>query len=290
MECYPSKWPSQKKRQVGKELEAKLPKVSKPLISLTLGIGERNLYNQNTKQKEADLALKDQILKVLELNPSYGHRRIALALGVGKKRARRVMRLYNIKPYKRKARWTKKRDYGQPDAGFPNLIKGSCPIKPNIVFAGDFTRLNWNGKIVYLATYIDLFTREIVGWSVSTKHTTELVIGAFLDAIRTVGKPIIVHTDQGSEYNSKEYIKFMESLGVGVSMSAKASPWENGYQESFYDNFKTDLGLEFERFETVGEFVEAIHQTINYYNKERIHTKLKMSPVKFKLKFLTCNM
>jgi len=82
----------------------------------------------------------------------------------------------------------------------------------------------------------------------------------------------------------------MENLGVKVSLSAKASPWENGYQESFYDNFKTDLGLEFERFETIGEFVESIHKTINYYNKERIHTKLKTSPLKFKLEFLSRNM
>ena len=278
--------PSQKKRQVGKAIETKLPQVNKSLISQSLNIGKRNLYNQNTKQDEKDLVLKDQILKVLELNPSYGHRRVALALGIGKKRARRVMNLFGIKPYKRKARWTKKKDYGNPDSGFPNLIKGSCPLKPNIVFAGDFTRLIWNQKIIYLATFIDLFTREIVGWSVSTKHTTEFVIEAFLDTIRTVGKPLIVHTDQGSEYNSKEYIKFMKSLGVKISMSAKASPWENAYQESFYDNFKTDLGAEFERFETIGKFVEAIHQTINYYNKERIHTKLKMSPMKFKLKFL----
>jgi transposase InsO family protein len=69
-------------------------------------------------------------------------------------------------------------------------------------------------------------------------------------------------------------------------MSAKASPWENAYQESFYDNFKTDLGLEFERFETIGEFVEAIHKTIKYYNQQRIHTRLKMSPAQFKSQFL----
>ena len=281
---------SQKKRQVGRELEAKLPGISKPLISRALGIGERNLYNQNTRQKEADLALKDQILKVLELNPSYGHRRVALALGIGKKRTRRVMRLFGIKPYKRKARWTKKKDYGNPPSGIPNLIKGSCPVKPNVYFAGDFTRLIWNQKIIHLATFIDLFTREIVGWSVSIRHTSEFVIEAFLDAVRNAGLPLIVHTDQGSEYNSKEYTKFMESLGVKVSMSAKASPWENGYQESFYDNFKTDLGAEFERFETIGEFVEALHSTINYYNNRRIHTKLKTSPLKFKLEFLSRNM
>lgn len=194
--------------------------------------------------------------------------------------------MFGIKPYKRKARWSKKKDYGQPDSGYPNLIKGSCPIRPNIYFAGDFTRLSWNGKIVYLATFIDLFTREIVGWSLATSHTTELVTEALLDAVQTAGRPVIVHTDQGSEYNSKEYIQLVESLGIKVSMSAKASPWENGYQESFYDNFKTDLGLEFERFETVGEFVEAIHQAIYYYNQRRIHTKLKMSPTRFKLKFL----
>lgn len=283
----PSKWLSQKKRQVGNLVEAKIGKVNRKLLSSALKLSRRNLYNQSSRQKTKDEILKEQILKVLELNPAYGHRRVALELGIGKKRARRVMKLFNIKPYKRKARWTKKKDYGKPDSGYSNLIKGSCPLKPSIVFAGDFTRLIWSEKIIYLATFIDLYTREIVGWSVSTKHTTELVIEAFLDAIRTVGKPLIVHTDQGSEYNSKEYLKFMEGLGVKVSMSAKASPWENAYQESFYDNFKTDLGLEFERFETIGEFVEAIHQTINYYNNRRIHTKLKMPPVKFKLKFLT---
>jgi transposase InsO family protein len=273
---------SQKKRQITEVIETKSSGLTKPFISKTLGIPERNLYNKASKLKEKDEILKDQILKVLELNPSYGHRRIALALKINKKRVRRVMKLYHILPYKRKARWAKKRDYGKPPAPYPNLIKGSCSIKPNVFWAGDFTRLIWNSKIVYLATYMDLFTREIVGWSISTKHTTEFVMDAFLDAVKSFGTPRITHTDQGSEYQSKDYIKFIQSMGVKVSMSKKASPWENAYQESFYDNFKTDLGLEFERFLSVGEFVEAINQTIWYYNNQRIHTKLKMPPIKFK--------
>lgn len=224
---------------------------------------------------------------MLESNPAYGHRRIALALNSGRKRVRRVMKLFGVKPYKRKARWTKKRDFGKEDAGYPNLIKESCPIKPNVVYAGDFTRLIWNQKIIYLATFIDLFTREIVGWSVSTKHTNDLVIEAYLDAVKNTGKSLMVHTDQGSEYKSKEYQDLMAKLGVKISMSKKGSPWENGYQESWYDNFKTDLGLQFERFATIGEFVEAIHQTIQYYNNQRIHRSLKMSPLSFKHKFLS---
>lgn len=205
------------------------------------------------------------------------------------------MRLFNIKPYKRMARWTKKRDLGNPPSKYPNLIKGTCPIKPNIIFAGDFTRLSWNGRVIYLATFIDLFTREIVGWLVSTKHTTEFVIEAFLDVVKNVGLPLIVHTDQGSEYNSKQYSDFMEKLGVKISMSAKGSPWENGYQESFYDNFKTDLGLEFERFETIGEFVEAIHKlSIITTEKESIpflkchHPNLNLSFYKNSFKDKLC--
>jgi putative transposase len=222
----------------------------------------------------------------MELNPAYGHRRVAMALKINRKRARRVMRKYGIKPYKRKARWTKKKDWGQPDAGYPNLVKGACPIKPNVFFVGDFTRLIWNRKVFYLATFMDVFNREVVGWSLSSRHTKELVIGAFLDALKTNGKPLIVHTDQGSEYKSQDYQELVNSLGTKLSMSAKASPWENAYQESFYDNFKTDLGLEFERFESIGEFIEAIHRTIKYYNYHRIHTRLKMPPAQFKSQFL----
>ncbi|MEK7498065.1 MAG: hypothetical protein AAB656_04055 [Patescibacteria group bacterium] len=110
--------------------------------------------------------MKGQILKVLESNPAYGHRRIAIALGVGKKRTRRVMKLFGIKPYKRKARWKKPKDYGNPPANYPNLIKGSCPIKPKVVYVGDFTYLRWNGKFIYLATFLDIYTREVVGWSI----------------------------------------------------------------------------------------------------------------------------
>lgn len=141
----------------------------------------------------------------------------------------------------------------------------------------------YQSKVVYVATLMDLFTREIVGWSISNRHTKEFVLEAFLDAIKSLDKlPGIVHTDQGSEYCSKEYINFLEGLGIQISMSKKASPWENGYQESYYDNFKTDLGLEFDRFPSPGELVAAIYETINYYNKLRIHTTLKMSPEQFK--------
>lgn len=83
------RWPNQKKRQVGREIRAKLPLVSPSLISKSLGVPKRSLFNPKPRQGEVDLILKAQIFKVLEVNPSYGHRRIAMALKVGKKRVRR---------------------------------------------------------------------------------------------------------------------------------------------------------------------------------------------------------
>jgi transposase InsO family protein len=228
--------------------------------------------------------LKAQIESVLACNPAYGHRRIALALGIGKKRVRRVMKLYHLKPYKRKARWRKRQDERRPEAAYENHIKGICPLRPNIIYVCDFTYIRYRQRFVYLATYMDLFSREIIGWHVSATHTKDLVTQAFWDALMNTGQvPKIVHSDQGSEYTSEDYTQLLTKLGITISMSKKSSPWENAFQESFYNNFKTDLGLEFDRFEGIGELVEAIHQTIAYYNNERIHTSLKMSPSQFRL-------
>lgn len=249
---------------------------------MIVGVSRASVYKTRSNLWARDEFLRNQILSVLSNHPSYGHRRIAITLNVGKKRVGRVMKLFGIKPYKRKARWRKRRDERRPEAPYQNLIKDICPIKTKIVFCGDFTYLRWNKRFIYLATFMDLYTREIVGWSISTKHTKELVLEAFWDAAMSSGLPKIVHTDQGSEYCSKEYTGLMNTLNIQISMSTKSSPWENAYQESFYNNFKTDLGLEFERFETPGELIEAIHQTINYYNKQRIHTTLKMPPSVFK--------
>lgn len=194
------------------------------------------------------------------------------------------MSKFGIKPYKRKARWRKRRDERRKEASYQNLIKGWFPVRANLVWVSDFTYLKYQDQYLYLATLLDLYTREVVGWSISNKHTKHLVISAFFDAFQNSGQfPRVIHSDQGSEYNCQDYIKLMESLNIQVSMSKKASPWENGYQESFYNNFKTELGLEFERFNTTGEFIEAIHHQIIYYNQYRIHRSLKMPPLKFRL-------
>jgi transposase InsO family protein len=81
------------------------------------------------------------------------------------------------------------------------------------------------------------------GWDISRRHTKELVLNTVLDAIKNQDfkLPKVIHSDQGSEYNCKGCINFLNYLGIQISMSKKQSPWENSHQESFYNNFKTDM-------------------------------------------------
>ena len=261
--------------------------MSKTALAEKLGISRSSLYYRH-KRPIIDAEVKTQIESVLTSHPAYGHKRIAIELKLNHKRILRIMKKFGIKPYKRRVRkpW-KKDDLGKPETGYANLIKEINPkdLKQNEVWVSDFTYLKYKDRFLYLATIMDLWDREIVGVNISRFHNKELILGAFEDALDKTDKPEILHSDQGSEYDSEKYLGLVERLGIKVSMSAKGSPWQNGYQESFYSNFKLELG-QTNRFETVGELIEEVYKQISYYNNRRMHSKLKMSPVQFRQKSL----
>ena len=177
----------------------------------------------------------------------------------------------------------KKEDKAKPPAPYPNLIKDIVPVKPNHIWVSDFTYIWFHDRFVYLATIIDRFTREVLGWNVSLHRNQALTIGALTQALKRSGfsLPEFLHSDQGTPYDALAYLSLAENLGIIISMSHKASPWENPHQESYYSHFKLDLG-DPELFATLGELIEAIYQTIDYYNQRRQHSVLKMPPVKFR--------
>ena len=93
-------------------------------------------------------------------------------------------------------------------------------------------------------------------------------------------RPLIFHSDNGKEYTAKVFVGMLESVGALISRSHPGCPWENGYQESFYDKFKVDLG-DPNRFKTLGELTAEVYLLIHSYNHDRIHTSLKMPPSAF---------
>lgn len=260
----------------------KAAKTTKAALARKLGTSRSALYYK-PKKPPSDEALRLKIISVMAEHPAYGHRRVALALGMNRKPVVRVMRLFGLKPrIRRGCRLLKPGDLGRPETLIPNVLKALCPIRANVVWAGDFTYFWFRDRFWYVATVIDVFTREIVGWHVANHHTTALVIEAFKDAVRrTLKAPKWFHSDQGSEYVAGAYESLLASYGTIASQSRKSSPWQNGIQESFYANFKLELG-DPNRFARVGELVEAVHQQIAHYNDRRIHSAIEMPPVAFR--------
>jgi transposase InsO family protein len=259
--------------------------ISKIQLAQQLGISRSSLYYQ-PKRPAIDEEVRRQIESVLTDHPAYGHKRIALSLKLNKKRIRRVMKKFGLKPYRRRTkRPDKKADLDKPATKYPNLIEHLNVDHPNQVWVTDFTYIRFHGKFVYLATVIDLFTREVVGFNLSRFHNRFLVMAAVLDALEKHSPPEMIHSDQGSEYDSQDFIDLINSLRIKISMSRKASPWENGHQESFFGHLKLEAA-DFNRFDTDGELIEELCRMIYYYNHQRIHSKLKMPPAEFRQKYL----
>ena len=252
-------------------------RLAKSAQACALGIARSTLYYCKKKIVK-DWSLKCRIEEVLRDFPAYGHRRIALHLKMNKKRIQRVMQLFGIKPYRRRGR--KWRKPSKDSVFYPNLLMLVTPSFEGHAWVADFTYLSWKGRTVYVATVIDVFTRKIVGLSVGTTHAVPLVMQALCHALHDHTRPLLFHSDNGSEYNARSFRAVLIELGIQISRSKKGCPWENGYQESFYDKFKVDLG-DPNRFETLGELVAEIYRTIYRYNTVRIHSALKMSPREF---------
>jgi len=261
-------------------------KLTKTQVAKRLGISRGMLYYQH-KRPLIDEEIRRQIEAVLTEHKAYGHKRIAPELKLNKKRILRVMKKFHIKPYRPHGKKpNKKEDAGRAaEKDAVNIYKLLCPTAPNVVWVSDFTYIKYQGRFIYVATIMDMYTREIIGIAISRFHNQNLVMEAFMDAEKRTGTyPLFLHFDQGSEYTSDYYKTYVAGKGITISFADKASPWQNGFQESFYGKFKVDLG-HMEQFESLGELIEAIYQTMYYYNNKRRHTSLGMSPVQFRLNY-----
>lgn len=250
---------------------------SKTILARELGVSRGSLYYRQ-KRSDKDWLTKRAIEMALREHPSYGHKRLAIHLSMNKKKILRVMKLYGIKPYRRRSqKWKKTKNIS---AVYHNVLLTEQPRYPHHIWVSDFTYLGFKNKTIYVATVMDLFTKRIVGLSVLTNHSVQLTMNVLLSALNGNRRPVIFHSDNGKEYDAKDFKTILRNIGIQISRSQKGCPWENGYQESFYDKFKVELG-DPNRFGSLGELVSAIYETVHYYNYRRIHTALKMPPAEF---------
>jgi putative transposase len=266
-------------------LITKQPTIPRAVICSSLGMSRSASYYHH-KLPHKDSPWLDKIVKVLISNPDYGIYRLKLHFNlagecISQVKIRRICRSNGItsKPKKKNP---PSRDRNEPYAGIPNLIKNIESVKPDQIWCGDFSYFKVGGVWMYMATVIDTYTKEILGFSLSTHHTASLVCDSLTMALKKQRKPIIFHSDQGSEYNSVNFRDLLDRYSINQSNSEKSSPWQNGYQESFYGKFKQEMGLY--RIQACKTFMEAYNlltQRIEYYNTRRIHTSIRNIPVQF---------
>lgn len=239
--------------------------------------------------------LEDQQLtekiKVIFLNNKsrYGFRRIKEALNrdnliVSKRRVSRLMREAGLCcKTKRKFKMTTDSKHNLPIS--PNLLQRNFTFsRPNQAYVGDITYIPTLEGWLYLAVVIDLFSRQVVGWSMKKHMRTSLVNDALLMAIwkRKPKRGLIWHTDRGSQYASIDHRALLKIHGVQQSMSRKGDCWDNAVAESFFHTLKVEL-IHQSKFKTIDEAKNNTFEYIEvYYNRARMHSANDyLSPVEY---------
>lgn len=167
----------------------------------------------------------------------------------------------------------------------PNFLDREFQVnQPNTVYTGDITYIHTDEGWLYLAVWIDLYSRAIVGWSMSNRMTATLVNDALIMAMwkRRPLKGLMLHSDRGSQYASGLYQQTIKENGFICSMSRKGNCWDNAPSESFFHTIKTEL-VHHRRYQTREEAKQDIFEYIEvFYNQQRRHSTIDYkAPLQF---------
>jgi len=212
---------------------------------------------------------------------SYGSPRVHVALNRGGvtcclNTVARIMREDGLRA-RAKRKYKVTTDSSHRLAVAANLLnRGFVRSRPNEVWVADITFIPTDEGWLYLATELDLYSRRIVGWAMSDRMTSGLVIEALTMALEQRLPPagLIHHSDRGSQYASGAFQKLLAARGLVCSMSRKAEVYDNAVMESFFGTLKTEL-VHLARYATRQEAKQAIFEWIElFYNRQRLHSTL----------------
>lgn len=214
----------------------------------------------------------------LESGAVYGYRKVRddlLELGekIGKHRAQRLMRLAGIRSERG---YSRPRGYygGKPAVVAPNRLERQFEVtEPNKVWATDITMIRTYEGWLYLAIVIDLYSRQVVGWSMQSRMQSELILKALLMAVwRRKPKPgVLIHSDQGSQYTSADWQRFLKEHGLVCSMSRRGNCLDNAVAESFFQPLKRER-IKRKIYSTRDEARADVFDYIEvFYNRKRRH-------------------
>jgi len=221
----------------------------------------------------------------------YGYRRVTLELRHRgfQTNHKVVMKLMQQENLTCKLRAKKYRSYrGKVGKIAPNLLDRNFKAEaPNIKWTTDITEFKLLGQRLYLSSILDLFNSEIVSYTLSKHPYFHQVVEMLTNAFEKFPdlSHLLLHSDQGWQYQMKPYQKMLKEKGIQQSMSRKANCYDNSVMENFFGILKTEFYND-QVFASIEQFTQELSEYIDYYNNSRIKVKLNgLSPVQFRTQF-----
>lgn len=259
----------------------------------------RYLQSEAAKKEEDDDDDDEQAVRTLFWRHSrrYGSRRIhaelrAEGIRIGRHRIRRLLAAQGLRAIQPKS-FVPRTTESRHTLGYsPNLLleEELPPESPRLIMVGDITYLPLlRGSFAYLATWMDLYSRKVLGWAVKETMEEELVTEAMEMALRRhtpFSEGAIAHSDRGGQYAGKEFRQLLKGAGIRQSMSRAGETYDNCFAESLFSRYKAEL-LEDGAFTDVEEAEsESFNYIEGYYNRVRRHSALGyLSPDEYERKY-----
>ena len=246
-------------------------------------------YVKKAKETDKYALVKAEIQAIYHENQGrYGYRRITMELHnrgyrINHKTVQRLMKTLNIKCM---VRIKKYRSYkGEIGKVAPDLIQRDfTATAPNQKWTTDITEFSIFGKKLYLSPILDMYNSEIISYSISDRPVLSQIMDMLDKAFERVSDEtnLIFHSDQGWQYQHKNYQERLQQKGIRQSMSRKGNCLDNAIMENFFGLLKSEL-LYLKEFESIEEFKRELENYIDYYNNKRIKGKLTgMSPIRYR--------
>ena len=265
-------------------------------FDLDLLLNQTNMARSSYYYHEKRIQLTDKYQSVKELikqiyhhhKGRFGYRRITLKINqkgilINHKTVLKLMKILGLKSV---IRIKKYKSYkGELGKIAPNVLNRNFKaISPNQKWATDITEFNVLGKKLYLSPIIDLFNGEIISYELSERANFDQIIAMLKKSFKRITNQtnLILHSDQGWQYQMKQYQTILKDKGITQSMSRKGNCLDNAIIENFFGILKSEL-FYLKQYKSITQLKQEIKEYIIYYNNDRIKQNLKgMSPIQYR--------
>lgn len=259
-------------------VEPHFPKLSVRKQCDLLMVNRSKIYYKPVPEKPENIKMMNILDKHLTLHPTEGVESMVLLLRelgfpIGPKRIRRMFRLMGRETLYRRKNLTKQ---GLKQYIKPYLLRGLRITRPNQVWCTDITYIPMKSGFMYLTAIMDVYSRKILGWSISNSLDAQWCRQMLEETIKLHGKPEILNSDQGSQYTSALWTQYLEKEGIQISMDGKGRALDNVWIERFWKSLKYDY-IFLCPADDGFELYEGVQNHIAYYN-DKIHHTTRQSP------------